>query len=82
MYRDIRERLAALNAYLSEALSGMAVIQLFTRETESRREFDALNSNSRDAQMMANIYEAGLFSTVEALSSVTSRSSCGSAAAR
>ncbi len=71
VYRDIRERLAGLNAYLSEAIGGMAVIQLFTREGESRREFDALNIRSRDAQMMGNIYEAGIFSSVEALSSVT-----------
>ncbi len=71
VYREIRARLAALNAYLSEALSGMAVIQLFTHERESRREFDALNVLSRDAQMIANVYEAGLFSAVETLSSVT-----------
>ena len=71
VYREIRERFAALNAYLSEALSGMSVIQLFTRERESRREFDQLNVQSRDAQMMANVYEAGQFSAVEALSSFT-----------
>jgi ATP-binding cassette, subfamily B, multidrug efflux pump len=71
VYREIRARLAALNAYLSEALSGMSVIQLFTRERESRREFDALNLLTRNAQMTANVYEAGLFSAVEALSSVT-----------
>jgi len=71
VFRDIRERLAALNAYLSEALSGMAVIQLFTHERESRREFDDLNQQSRDVQQISNIYDASLFSTVEALSSVT-----------
>jgi ATP-binding cassette, subfamily B, multidrug efflux pump len=71
IYREIRERLAALNAYLAEALAGMAVVQLFTRERLSRQEFDALNVKSRDAQMIANIYEAGVFSSVEALSSAT-----------
>ena len=71
LYREIRDRLAALNAYLSEALSGMAVIQLFTHEAESGREFELLNRRSRDIQRTANIYEAGLFSSVEALSSVT-----------
>jgi len=71
VYREIRERLAALNAYLSESLGGMSVIQLFTRERESAREFDDLNIRSRDVQMMANVYEAGLFATVETLSSVT-----------
>ncbi|HYA36535.1 MAG TPA: ABC transporter transmembrane domain-containing protein, partial [Candidatus Binataceae bacterium] len=71
VYREIRDRLAAINAYLSEAISGMTVIQLFTREEVSRGEFDVLNMRSRDAQMMSNIYEAGLFSAVEALSSFT-----------
>ena len=71
VYREIRERLAALNAYLSESLAGMAVVQLFTRERESRREFDVLNLRSREVQMMANVYEAGQFSAVEALSSIT-----------
>ncbi|HYK64362.1 MAG TPA: ABC transporter ATP-binding protein, partial [Patescibacteria group bacterium] len=59
VYRQIRERLAAVNAYLAESLAGMTVIQLFTRERVSRDEFDVLNVRSRDAQMMANIYETG-----------------------
>jgi ATP-binding cassette subfamily B protein len=71
VFREIRDRLAALNAYLSEALSGMAVIQLFTRERESRREFDLLNEQSRDTQRVSNIYDGLLYSTVEALSSIS-----------
>jgi ATP-binding cassette subfamily B multidrug efflux pump len=70
VFREIRDRLAALNAYLSEALSGMAVIQLFTRERESRREFDILNQQSRDSQHVSNVYDGVLYSSVEALSSV------------
>ena len=69
--RSIRDRLAALNAYLSESLTGMMVVQLFTRERESRREFDALNIRARDAQMMSNVYEAAQFSSVEAVSAIT-----------
>jgi len=71
VYRQIRERLSALNSYLSESLSGMAIIQLFTRERESARDFDELNLQSRDSQRLANVYEAGQFSSVEMLSSVT-----------
>ncbi|MGA6973090.1 MAG: ABC transporter ATP-binding protein [Candidatus Binatus sp.] len=71
VYGQIRDRLAALNSYLSESLAGMMIVQLFTRERESRREFDALNLRSRDVQMMANVYEAAQFSSVEALSSIT-----------
>jgi ATP-binding cassette subfamily B protein len=71
VYREIRDRLAAVNAYLSESINGMAVIQLFTREDVSASEFDVLNRKSRDVQMLANIYEAGLFSSVESLSAIT-----------
>jgi ATP-binding cassette, subfamily B, multidrug efflux pump len=71
VYGQIRDRLAALNSYLSEALAGMMVVQLFTRERESRREFDTLNLRSREVQMMANVYEAGQFSAVETISTIT-----------
>jgi ATP-binding cassette subfamily B multidrug efflux pump len=34
-YRLIRERIARINAYLGEAISGMAIIQLFAREEKT-----------------------------------------------
>ena len=71
VFREIRDRLAALNAYLSEALSGMAVIQLFAHEHESQREFAQLNQDNRLIQRTSNIYDACLYSSVEALSSIT-----------
>ncbi len=71
VFREIRDRLAALNAYLSEALSGMAVVQLFAHERESRREFGVLNQDNRQVQRTSNIYDACLYSSVEALSSIT-----------
>jgi ATP-binding cassette, subfamily B, multidrug efflux pump len=71
VFREIRDRLAALNAYLSEALSGMAVIQLFAHERESRREFDRLNEENREIQRTSNVYAACLYSSIEALSSIT-----------
>src|SRR6516225_1338352 len=71
VFREIRDRLAALNAYLSEALSGMAVVQLFAHERESRREFERLNQHNRVIQRTSNIYDACLYSSVEALSSIT-----------
>ena len=42
-FRAIRIRLARVNAYLNETLSGMSVVQLFTREPETFRRFDELN---------------------------------------
>ncbi|HET8564095.1 MAG TPA: ABC transporter transmembrane domain-containing protein, partial [Candidatus Binatia bacterium] len=70
-YRQIRERIARINAYLGEAISGMAVIQLFAREEKSYREFDDLNASHRDAYHLSNIYEAALYSMVEAAGSVS-----------
>jgi ATP-binding cassette subfamily B protein len=70
-YRWIRERIARINAYLQEAISGIAVVQVFAREKAASAEFDRLNSLHRDAAHRANIYEASLFSIVEALSSIS-----------
>ncbi len=70
-YRLIRERIARVNAYLQEAISGMMVVQLFAREAQVFREFDARNDAHREANHWSNIYEAALFSMVEAVSSVS-----------
>jgi len=70
-YRQIRERIARVNAYLGEAISGMAVIQLFSREEKSYREFEELNADHRDAYHLSNTYEAALYSMVEAAGSVS-----------
>lgn len=70
-YRQIRERIARINAYLGEAISGMMVIQLFAREEKSYREFEALNADHRDAYHLSNLYEAGLYSMVEAAGAVS-----------
>ncbi len=69
-YRLIRDRLARLNATLQESIAGMAVIQLFAREHASQARFDRLNDDVRDANHSANVYEAALFSIVEAISAI------------
>ncbi|MDG2307440.1 MAG: ABC transporter ATP-binding protein [Candidatus Binatia bacterium] len=70
-YRTIRERIARINSFLQEAISGMSIIQLFAHEKESYDEFAAHNGAHRDANHLSNIYEASLFSIVEAVSSVS-----------
>src|SRR5262249_13591680 len=54
-----------------EAISGMAVIQLFVREAQTFAEFDRYNDAHREANHWSNIYEASLFSLVEAVSSIS-----------
>jgi len=70
-YRLIRERIARINSFLSEAISGMPVIQLFAHERASFTEFDQHNAAHRDAYHRSNVYEASLFSIVEAVSSIS-----------
>ncbi len=70
-YRLIRTRIARVNAYLGEAIPGMAVIQLFNRQARSFEEFDDLNRDHRDAIQRSNVYEASLFSMVEAAGSLS-----------
>jgi len=69
-YREVRRRLARLNAFLQESLQGMAVIQLFARETHERRQFERLNQDHRRALFGSSLYEGSLYAAVEALGSV------------
>ena len=69
-YREVRRRLARLNAFLQESLQGMAVIQLFAREAHERRQFERLNRDYRRALFGSTVYEASLYAIVEALGSL------------
>ncbi|HMA38118.1 MAG TPA: ABC transporter ATP-binding protein [Chloroflexia bacterium] len=52
-YRDQRIRLARVNAFLQENLSGMLVLQLFNREARQATAFDKLNRHYLDANLEA-----------------------------
>jgi ABC-type multidrug transport system fused ATPase/permease subunit len=64
-YRAVRVRIARINAYLQENVVGMKVVQLFTREEKSFRDFDAMNADHRDAWLQSIRYDSALFSVVE-----------------
>ena len=64
-FRKIRVRIARINTYLQEAISGMKVIQLFTREARNQREFERLNAEHRDAWFQSIRYDSALFAVVE-----------------
>ncbi len=52
-FRAVRIRLARVNAYLNENLSGMGIVQLFTRERKALDAFDELNSDLLSANQGA-----------------------------
>ena len=70
-YRAMRTWIARVNAFLQENLSGMRVVQLFSRERLAAAQFREINEAHRDAQLSGVRYES-LFSTLaEWIGSIT-----------
>ncbi|RPJ40283.1 MAG: ABC transporter ATP-binding protein, partial [Candidatus Latescibacterota bacterium] len=69
-FRDVRTRVAKLNAYLQESLVGMQVIQLFGAEKRSFDRFDRLNRDHLLAHLRTVFYFAVFFPVVEVIGAV------------
>jgi ATP-binding cassette, subfamily B, multidrug efflux pump len=69
-YREIRTRLARINAFLQERLAGMRVVQLFGRERWEASRFDRLNREHLDAHLKSITVYALYFPAIEVLTSV------------
>ena len=69
-YRDIRVRLARINAFLQERLSGMRVVQLFGREDQAQERFAAINREHLDAHLRSITYYALFFPVIEVLTAI------------
>jgi ATP-binding cassette subfamily B protein len=69
-YRDIRARVARINAYLQERITGMRVVQLFGKEDAEARSFESLNRGNLDANLKSITYYALYFPAIEILTSV------------
>jgi ATP-binding cassette subfamily B protein len=69
-YRDIRVRLARINAFLQEHLSGMRVVQLFGREAWTAAEHDTINRAHLTAHLHSITLFAAFFPVLEVLIAV------------
>lgn len=69
-YRDIRTRLARINAYLQENLSGIRVVQLFGREDRTMERFGAINEDHLEAHLRSITLYALFFPAIEVLTAV------------
>ncbi|HCT57515.1 MAG TPA: ABC transporter ATP-binding protein [Gemmatimonas aurantiaca] len=69
-YRVIRTRVAQLNAYLGERLSGIRIVQLFGREAGEIARFETLNQGHLDAQLKSITYYALYFPAIEFLTTL------------
>ena len=69
-YREIRTRLARINSFLQERLTGMRIVQLFGRERGEARRFDELNRDHLQSNLKSIVYYALYFPVIELLTSV------------
>lgn len=70
-FRAIRATIAQLNAYMSEQVQGIAIIQAFGREDACLAEYEQINAAHRDANIRSIRYDALLYSIVESIAAVT-----------
>lgn len=69
-YRDIRTRLARINAFLQERITGIRIVQLFGREDRERERFRELNADHLHAHIRSITYYALYFPAIELLTSI------------
>ncbi|MEJ7604331.1 MAG: ABC transporter ATP-binding protein [Kofleriaceae bacterium] len=69
-FRQIRVRLAAMNAFAQEHLSGIKVVQLLGRSKIAQREYDEINAGHRDAYLGQIRADASMYAIVEAIGTV------------
>jgi len=71
IYREVRIRLARLNAFVQEHVTGMSVIQLFSREKKVHDDFLEINGRLRDMFFKSVYYHAAFFPVVEIISAAS-----------
>jgi ATP-binding cassette subfamily B multidrug efflux pump len=69
-YRDIRVRLARINAYLHERITGVRVVQLFNREEADARRHEEINADYLEAHLRSITYYALFFPIIEVFTAV------------
>jgi ATP-binding cassette, subfamily B, multidrug efflux pump len=70
-YRDIRVRIARINAFLQERITGVSVVQLFGREKKATDRFATINRDHLDAHLRSITYYALFFPVIELLTTIT-----------
>jgi len=69
-WREVRRRIAVINGYFNEVVSGVRVVQSFSREAANERVFEGLNAANLGANLKAAKLSAVFFPTVDVLGSV------------
>lgn len=70
-FQGVRLWVANLNTFLQEHISGMAIIQYFSREEQEFKKFDTINKEHRDAHIRANWYFSIFFPVLEIIIAIS-----------
>lgn len=71
VYRETRERIGLVTAYLQETISGVSVVRAYGREERHVAEFGELSAANRDANMRSVYLNAAYFPSIEFLSAIS-----------
>jgi ATP-binding cassette subfamily B protein len=69
-FREVRVRIARINAFLQEHITGMPVVQLFNREEKEMHRFNTINQAHRKANIDTIFYYAVFYPAVEIISAL------------
>lgn len=70
-YRLVRLKLARLNAFIQEHITGMTIVQLFCREKDTYNQFNKINTDLRGAHFRSVLYYAVFYPTVELIGAIS-----------
>jgi ATP-binding cassette subfamily B protein len=70
-FQDVRTQVARLNAFVQEHIQGMSVVQMFGREAQEYRKFQAINREHRKAHIRSVLAYSIFFPVVEILSAIS-----------
>jgi ATP-binding cassette subfamily B multidrug efflux pump len=70
IFRDIRTKVAEMNTFLNEFISGIITVKLFTQEKNQTNKFDEVNEEHQDLWIKTIFYYAMFFPTIEMLSTL------------
>ncbi|KAA3636467.1 MAG: ABC transporter ATP-binding protein [Calditrichaeota bacterium] len=70
-YRMVRLKLARLNAYVQEHLSGINIVQLFTQEERTYERFTDINKDLRSGHFRSVLYYAIFYPVVELIGAIS-----------
>jgi ATP-binding cassette, subfamily B, multidrug efflux pump len=70
-FTEVRNAVAALNTFTQEHLTGMKIVQVFSREAHEMKKFREINAQHRRANIHAIFYYSVFFPVVEILSSLS-----------